>query len=162
MTTPSQLRELLAKATSLPWNVGNATDVFSALGADSGDGMPADSNDGWHIADCGVGAAFCGGELTELGYAVKKANAALIVAAVNALPALLAAAEERDALRARLDAAPVVTVREVGGSLIASSLPEPITFKAGDRLLLLPAPPVAGGGEQSAEAIIGKARDEWT
>jgi hypothetical protein len=59
----------------------NGTDVFSLLAANSGDGMDADENDAWQVADCNIGLTSCGGELMELGYGVRRANARLIAAA---------------------------------------------------------------------------------
>lgn len=79
------------KHTPGPWEVINSTGVFSALGADSGDGMKADHNDGWQICDCSVGATAVEGDYVELGFAVQKANAKLIAAAPEMLEALQAA-----------------------------------------------------------------------
>jgi len=70
-----------AKFTPGPWSVMNGTDVFGELGGDSGDGMNADSADGWQVADCNQGITFCEGIETELGYGVRQANARLIAAA---------------------------------------------------------------------------------
>jgi hypothetical protein len=67
--------------------VQNATDVFTGLGAPSGDGVTADSNDGWYIADVQMSGACVEGVQTQLCYDVAKANARLIAAA----PCLLAA-----------------------------------------------------------------------
>lgn len=76
------------KHTPGPWAALNSTDVFSALGADSGDGCPADDTDGWQVADCSVGITFVDGQPTSLGLAVQKANARLIAAAPDLLATL--------------------------------------------------------------------------
>ncbi|MBJ2203978.1 hypothetical protein [Pseudomonas carnis] len=73
------------KHTPGPWEVLNSTAVFSALGADSGDGTAADHNDGWNICDCSVGVTCVGGDYVELGFAVQKANAKLIAQAPDLL-----------------------------------------------------------------------------
>lgn len=78
----------MSKHTPGPWVVLDSTYVFSALGADSGDGCKADSNDGWQVACCATGLTFAGGELTELGIGVMKANARLIAAAPDLLSTL--------------------------------------------------------------------------
>ena len=69
------------KNTPAPWRVVNGSDVFTDLGANNADGVAAEWNDGWHIADCSV---------SELSYSEINANAKLIAAA----PALLEALEE--------------------------------------------------------------------
>lgn len=78
------------KHTPGPWEVLNQTEVFTSLGADSGDGIKASPSDGWMIADCGGCVTFTEIGAVELGYALRKANAHLIAAA----PDLLEAAEE--------------------------------------------------------------------
>ena len=79
----------MSKHTPGPWEVINSTGVFSALGADSGDGTPADINDGWNICDCSVGATAVDGEYVELGFDVQKANARLVAAAPDLLDTLV-------------------------------------------------------------------------
>lgn len=71
-----------------PWDVKNDISVFSALGADSGDGYKAHSTDGWQIADCSEGLTFVDGGMVDLSYDIKKANARLIAAAPDLLEAL--------------------------------------------------------------------------
>lgn len=78
----------MSKHTPGPWEVTNDINVFSALGADSGDGHKAHSTDGWQVADCSEGLTFVDGGMVELGYDVKKANARLIAAAPDLLEAL--------------------------------------------------------------------------
>lgn len=79
--------------TPTPWKVRNATDIFSELGADSGDGCVAASNDGWQIADCSVGLTSTADGLVHLSNDVKRANAAHIVKCVNEHDELVAALE---------------------------------------------------------------------
>ena len=76
------------KGTPGPWEVMNSTDVFSQLGADSGDGAFADETDGWQICDCAVGLTKWARDYAELGYDVRVANAKLIAAAPELLEAL--------------------------------------------------------------------------
>lgn len=98
MTTPTQTKP---GATPGPWAVTNATDVFAELGGSNGDGLAADSNDGWYIADCSPGPTFVGGELVEMSLDEKKANAQLFVdagtirARTGKTPSELAAEVER-------------------------------------------------------------------
>lgn len=71
-----------------PWFVLNDTDVFTDLGAANALGIHADDSDGWHIADCSMGATLVGGECVEMDYAERQANARLIAAAPDLLVAL--------------------------------------------------------------------------
>lgn len=96
------------KHTPGPWEVINSTGVFSALGADSGDGMKADHNDGWQICDCSVGATAVEGDYVELGFAVQKANAKLIAMSPQLLLALIDAAT---IFRGLVDAVPSLRER---------------------------------------------------
>lgn len=128
--TTTTLRELLAKATQGEWI--------------------ADCDGAHHraVIRCGLTPI---AELWMTGQpqAEREATARLIVAMHEALPALLDAAEERDALRARLDAAPVATVGwqiGVGMTLESCRLSSDLIGKR-VALVELPAPPVAGGGE---------------
>ncbi|MCE0850681.1 hypothetical protein LU689_12245 [Pseudomonas asiatica] len=74
------------KHTPGPWEVLNETDVFTALGAESGDGVKALPSDGWMIADCGSSVTFSEAGAAELSLDLRRANARLIAAA----PAMLA------------------------------------------------------------------------
>lgn len=76
------------KHTPGPWEVLNQTEVFTALGADSGDGVKALTSDGWMVADCGDSLTFSEAGFVELGLDVRKANAKLIAAAPDLLEAL--------------------------------------------------------------------------
>jgi hypothetical protein len=76
------------KHTPGPWQVIEGANVYTAHGADSGDGIKADADDGWLIADCGSGLTYVDGELISLGYELAKANAKLISAAPDLLAAL--------------------------------------------------------------------------
>lgn len=76
------------KFTPGPWVIVNGCDIYSLKGADSGDGVPADSTDGWHIASIGDFPTFVDGVETELGSDVKKANARLLISAPDLLYAL--------------------------------------------------------------------------
>lgn len=74
-----------------PWQVCNDHMVFSALGADSGDGAKAESNDGWCICICQgdeVPMTSWGGTNVPLGWGPTRANARLIAAAPELLAAL--------------------------------------------------------------------------
>lgn len=82
--------------TKGPWQRTNGTDVFSGLGAVNGNGVVADSNDGWQIADCMVGITFVEGEEMSLSYDEQVANAKLIAAAPELLEALEMALEIGD------------------------------------------------------------------
>ena len=75
--------------TKGPWVLIDGNNIYSALGADSGDGIPADSTDGWHIASIGETPTFVDGDEVDLGRNVKQANARLIAAAPDLLEALM-------------------------------------------------------------------------
>ena len=74
--------------TEGPWEIVNGCDIYSLKGADSGDGVPADSTDGWHIASIGDCPTFVDGVETELGENVKRANANVLLMAPQLLLAL--------------------------------------------------------------------------
>ena len=77
------------KGTPGPWELMNGCNVFSQLGADSGDGYKAPDNDGWLIATVEIGAVSDeNGELVEMGRSCVAANARLITAAPDLLEAL--------------------------------------------------------------------------
>jgi hypothetical protein len=76
------------KWTPGPWQTMNAHNVFGPKGGDSGDGMRCDDNDAWMVADAGDSVACVDGELMELGYGTRKANAKLISAAPDLVEAL--------------------------------------------------------------------------
>lgn len=69
----------MSKHTPGPWAITNTADIFTPLGATNAEGIAAVSNDGWHIADCDMGA-LCLDEVS--------ANARLISAAPDLLEAL--------------------------------------------------------------------------
>jgi hypothetical protein len=79
----------MSKFTPGPWVVVNGTDVFSALGAPRNDGIKADHNDGWLVADCGVGVTFVEGLSRTLKPSEQRANAHLIAAAPGLFDALV-------------------------------------------------------------------------
>lgn len=87
-----ELRELIGKATPLPWEGQNGTDIFSKSGIENRLGQKADENDGWQIADCAMGQTFVGGDLEPMLLQEQRANRNLILA-INALPRLLADSE---------------------------------------------------------------------
>lgn len=84
-----------------PWHAQNGGDVFTALGATTGDGWKAADNDGWHIADCRPGTLTLDdiGDKCELSSGEALANARLIAAAPELYEALKHEAEwhEREA-----------------------------------------------------------------
>lgn len=80
------------KHTPGPWEVLNETEVFTGLGADSGDGVKALSSDGWMIADCGDCLTFTEIGPAELSRDLRRANAKLIAAAPDLLVDLIDAA----------------------------------------------------------------------
>lgn len=84
----------MSKHTPGPWEIMNGGDIFSSIGSDSGDGVKADSNDGWQIAEVGYYSAFVDGMLVDLGEDVRQANARLIAAAPDLLDALKDAESE--------------------------------------------------------------------
>lgn len=74
--------------TQGPWEIVNGYDIYSLKGADSGDGVPADSTDGWHIASIGDCPTFVDGVETQLGADVKLANANVLRMSPQVLLAL--------------------------------------------------------------------------
>lgn len=71
-----------------PWREIDGYRVYSALGADSGDGAEADSNDAWCICICKgdeVPMTGWGGTQVPLGWGPTTANAKLIAAAPDLL-----------------------------------------------------------------------------
>lgn len=76
-----EIREADEKRTQGDWVAENLTDVFSELGQIDTNGRASDNNDGWQIADCDVGRTFVDGELTELEFDEKNANAQFIALA---------------------------------------------------------------------------------
>jgi hypothetical protein len=78
----------MSKHTPGPWEIIDKYRVHSALGADSGDGCPCDSSDGWLIADCSESIALVDGKICSLGENPLKANINLIAAAPDLLEAL--------------------------------------------------------------------------
>ena len=82
------------KHTPGPWEVLNETEVFTGLGADSGDGVKALPSDGWMIADCGGCVTFSEAGPAELSLDLRRANAKLIAAAPAVLADLVDAAAQ--------------------------------------------------------------------
>ena len=79
----------MSKHTPGPWALLNGYDIFSELGADSGDGYKAPENDGWMIATVELGSVINDdGETIEIGHGVARANAHLIAAAPELFEAL--------------------------------------------------------------------------
>lgn len=76
------------KWTKGPWEVKNGGDIFGPLGGDSGDGVCADDNDGWQVAEVDKYHAFVDGVLVELGGECRRANLNLIAAAPDLYEAL--------------------------------------------------------------------------
>ena len=74
----------MSEHTPTPWEIVCQTGIYSALGADSGDGLRCAANDGWHIAEIpNTPANVDGLGEVELGQSIKEANARHIVKAVN-------------------------------------------------------------------------------
>ncbi|CRN07950.1 hypothetical protein PYEL_38040 [Pseudomonas sp. URMO17WK12:I11] len=82
------------KHTPGPWEVLNETEVFTGLGADSGDGVKALPSDGWMIADCGDCVTFTEIGQAELSRDLRRVNAKLIAAAPDLLADLIDAAAQ--------------------------------------------------------------------
>lgn len=82
------------KHTPGPWEVLNETEVFTGLGADSGDGLKALPSDGWMVADCGDCVTFTEIGPAELSRDLRRANAKLIAAAPLLLNDLIDAAAQ--------------------------------------------------------------------
>ena len=97
MTPSPTLRELWAKATPGEWSLAYGVNVMA------GDGYSA-TNLASNLIDS---------------VERNEANAALIVAAVNALPALLDAADELAALKARIAWQPIETAPKDGTMILA-------------------------------------------
>ncbi|MBY6111179.1 hypothetical protein KUV74_12325 [Halomonas sp. DP1Y21-3] len=76
------------KFTPGPWEVINGGDIFGPLGGDSGDGLRAETNDGWQVAEVRQYPAFTDEGLVDMGKGVTKANAHLIAAAPELYEAL--------------------------------------------------------------------------
>jgi hypothetical protein len=85
----AELRELLAKATPGPWREDKARGFWFIA--------PHPKGGWWNVGDCTYGRARGGLAPTPLR---AEANAALIVALVNAAPTLLAALEKMTETRA--------------------------------------------------------------
>lgn len=81
----------MSKHTPGPWVLIEGANIYSAPGSDSGDGIPADKTDGWHIAALGDSPTFVDGVEVELGYNVKQSNGQLMIAAPELLEALVEA-----------------------------------------------------------------------
>lgn len=81
-----------------PWRTENGGDVFTALGAMTGDGWKAADNDGWHIADCRPGTLTIDdiGDKCELSCGEVLANARLIAAAPDMYEALKSIVEDHE------------------------------------------------------------------
>lgn len=76
-----ELKKKAEAATPGPWERHNAADVFTPLGAESRNSIACDNNDGWHIADCSQGPTSVNGELIEMDFGERRANADFIAAA---------------------------------------------------------------------------------
>lgn len=84
----------MSKHTPGPWEIVNATDVFTKLGATSAEGTETAHNDGWRIADCAsIPTTNKDGEQCELSFREAHANARLIAAAPELLEACQTFAE---------------------------------------------------------------------
>ena len=71
-----------------PWEIENVTDVFTQSGAHNAEGITADHDDGWQVADCSVGKTSVDGELSQLSLDECICNARLIAAAPDLYEAL--------------------------------------------------------------------------
>jgi len=80
-----------------PWEIDNVTDVFTQSGSQNAEGVPADQDDGWQVADCSVGKTFVDGELIQLSVVECICNARLIAAAPDLYEALTLLVADMDA-----------------------------------------------------------------
>ncbi|QVY62939.1 hypothetical protein [Cytobacillus gottheilii] len=96
MLTNEQLAEIKARAnaaTAGPWTQMNGVNIFTDLGATNKNGVTADRNDGWCIADTSEGLTFVDGELVEMESNEQWDNAKFIAHARQDIPNLIAEVE---------------------------------------------------------------------
>lgn len=94
--TNEQLAEIKARAnaaTAGPWTQMNGVNIFTDLGATNKNGVTADRNDGWCIADTSEGLTFVDGELVEMESNEQWDNAKFIAHARQDIPNLIAEVE---------------------------------------------------------------------
>lgn len=132
-----RLRELMEKATPGPWRLKTSGNFGNMIEADSG------KRSGLHLDDGMRSVAsyqYCGpSDRYDEQEATTAATGELIVAAVNALPALLARIAELEAEREKVLAAPVaeVTGHDEGGDEVPVAF-MPDGIEVGQRVRLVP------------------------
>lgn len=90
-----EMKRLTEVVTPGPWEKLNSAGVFTEVGAVNANGVKADDNDGWQIAECCGLVTNVGGILTELTHVEESGNAQFIAESRQFVPDIIAAYEEQ-------------------------------------------------------------------